>query len=62
MTFQPEADKPKTEVRCPLGFTVRLARPVDHDCGYNTCHPEACGHLRRLGIELKCENWENTND
>ena len=44
------------EIRCPLGFTVRLARVIrkDADCGYSVCYPSACERLRRLGIQT-CE-------
>ena len=55
MTFAPDQ---KVEVRCPLGFTVQLKRQESHECGHQTCHPESCERLRRMGHEIPCPNWE----
>lgn len=56
MTYQPDADK--TELRCPLGFTVQPARSVPQTCGHDRCLPETCERLRRYGIEISCPHWE----
>ena len=46
----------QTEIRCPIGFTVKPKRTeaAFTECGHANCYPSACDRLRRLGIQM-CE-------
>lgn len=54
MTFTPDADKPASEIRCPMGFTVQPVRKETHECGHLLCVPASCALLRQQKIDFKC--------
>lgn len=57
MTTDPKDEA--TEIRCPLGFTVKPVRPVPQECGHDRCMPATCERLRRSGVEIHCTHWES---